>query len=250
MYKAIIVEDEASGLAKIKHLLKKDFPSVKIIGEARSNEEAEDLLLNLAETPDIGFLDINLPDGEVFNLLDRLDTINFEVIFTTAYSEYAVKACEFSNVGYLIKPIEKDGVQKSLDRIRQSKGLNMDQRLEAFHSYYAQPNAMEKMMVTSLEGYDFIKLRDIVRFEAEDNYTHIHLANGTKITASKTIKSYEEIYEKHNFYRVHKRHVVNLNYISKFVRSDGGYLLMEDNEKVEISRRRRNSFLERLRNLR
>ncbi|MEL6669889.1 MAG: LytTR family DNA-binding domain-containing protein, partial [Bacteroidota bacterium] len=109
--------------------------------------------------------------------------------------------------------------------------------------------AFEKMSVSALDGMHFVKIRDIVRFEAEDNYTHIYLKEGQRITASKTIKAYEDLLGPFNFYRVHKRHVINMNYMRKFVKGDGGYLIMEDGMRIEVSRRRRPAFMEQLRRL-
>jgi two-component system LytT family response regulator len=125
----------------------------------------------------------------------------------------------------------------------------MDKRLDLFNQVYNNPNAFEKLSISALDGIYFVNIRDIVRFEAEDNYTHIYLKSGEKITASKTIKSYEELLQGLNFYRVHKRHVINLNYMRKFVKGDGGYLIMDDGIKIEVSRRRRPAFMEQMRRL-
>ena len=133
-------------------------------------------------------------------------------------------------------------------RVRDKKDIN--ERLDLFRNAYQQhPNIFEKMSIAALDGIYFVNIKDIVRFEAEDNYTHILLNDGNKITASKTIKSYEDMLGDMNFYRVHKRHVINMNYMKKFVKGDGGYLVMDDDMRIEVSRRRRSAFMEELRRM-
>lgn len=249
MVKAIIVEDEVKGLNNLKNLLAQHCEEVEIIGEAGSVEEGIELFSDPVVRPDVAFLDISLPDGLVFQLLNKLQPVSFEVIFVTAYEEYAIKACEYSSIGYIVKPIDPDLLKDAVARIRQRRDGQMDKRLEIFNHAFHNPNAFTKMSISALDGVYFVNIRDIVRFEAEDNYTHIYMNNGDRITASKTIKSYEDLLAPFNFYRVHKRHVINLNYMRKFVKGDGGYLIMDDDIKIEVSRRRRPAFMEQMRRL-
>ncbi|MCH2084278.1 MAG: LytTR family DNA-binding domain-containing protein [Saprospiraceae bacterium] len=250
MIKAIIVEDEQLGLQNLKNMLATHCPDVQIIGDAGSIKDGLALLQDSNIEPDVAFLDISLPDGLVFQLLNQIKPINFEVIFVTAYEEYAIKACEYSSIGYVVKPIDPDNLKEALARIRpKEEGSETEKRLEIFNNYYNNPNAFTKMSISALDGIYFVSIRDIVRFEAEDNYTHIFLISGERITASKTIKSYEDLLRPFNFYRVHKRHVINLNYMRKFVKGDGGYLVMDDDIKIEVSRRRRPAFMEQLKRL-
>jgi two-component system, LytTR family, response regulator len=249
MIKAVIVEDEIKGLNNLKNLLAQHFEDVEVIGEAGSVEEGVQLFADLPVKPDVAFLDISLPDGLVFQLLNKIRPIDFEIVFVTAHEEYAIKACEYSSIGYIVKPIDPDSLKDSLARIRERRDNQIDKRLDIFSNYYNNPNAFTKMSISALDGVYFINIKDIVRFEAEDNYTHIYLNNGDRITASKTIKSYEDLLIPFNFYRVHKRHVINLNYMRKFVKGDGGYLIMDDGIKIEVSRRRRPAFMEQMRKL-
>ncbi len=249
MIKAVIVEDELKGINNLKNLLSKYCEEVSIIGEAKSVEEGVQLFREGMDRPDVAFLDINLPDGLVFQLLNQLPNINFDIIFVTAYEKFAVKACQYSSIGFIIKPIDPDELQEAVARIRSDKGNKINQRLELFSQHYNNPNAFEKMSISALDGIYFINIKDIIRCEAEDNYTHIHLKSGEKITASKTIKAYEELLSGVNFYRVHKSHLINLNYMRKFVKGDGGYLVMDDGIKIEVSRRRRPAFMEQMRRL-
>ncbi len=249
MIHAVIVEDEVKGLNNLKNMLAKYCEEVEVVGEASTVEEGLELLADPEVQPDVAFLDISLPDGLVFQLLNQIRPVEFEVIFVTAHEEYAIKACEYSSIGYILKPIDPDVLKDAVSRIQLRKSSSMDKQLDIFNSYYNNPNAFTKMSISALDGVYFVNIKDIVRFEAEDNYTHIYLNNGERITASKTIKAYEDLLAPFNFYRVHKRHVINLNYMRKFVKGDGGYLIMDDNMKIEVSRRRRPAFMEQMKRL-
>jgi len=247
--KAVIVEDEEKGLANLKNLIAQYCPEIKLIGEARSVKEGVDLISDLSLEVEVAFLDINLPDGQVFQMLKELSPINFEVVFVTAFEEYAIKACEYSSIGYIVKPIDPDSLKDTVERVFSKRSSQINNRLDIFNSYYNNPNAFKKMSVSALDGIYFINIADIIRLEADDNYTHIFMKGGERMTASKTIKSYEELLIPFNFYRVHKRHIINLNYMRKFVKGDGGYLIMDDSIKIEVSRRRRPAFMEQMRRL-
>lgn len=249
MITAVIIEDEINGLNNLKNLLDEHCEEVEVIGEAGTVAQGIELFSDPAIKPDVAFLDISLPDGQVFQLLNQLRPIDFDIIFVTAYQEYAIKACEYSSIGYIVKPIDPDMLREAVSRIKPQSTRKTDGRLDIFNNYYNNPNAFTKMSISALDGIYFVNIKDIVRFEAEDNYTHIFLNNGERITASKTIKAYEDMLLPFNFYRVHKRHVINLNYMRKFVKGDGGYLVMDDDIKIEVSRRRRPAFMEQMRRL-
>ena len=247
---AIIVEDEIRSMNNLKNLLAAHCPEVNIIGDAINVEEGLDLFDDPTFKPDLAFLDISLTDGLVFKMLDQLRPIDFEIIFITAYNEHAIKACEYSSIGYILKPINPDELVQAVSRVRVTPvDKKMDQRMEIFNKQLNNTNAFEKMSISEIDGIYFVNIKDIVRFEAEDNYTHIFLENGDRITASRTIKAYEDMLASMNFYRVHKRHVINLNFMRKFIKGDGGYLVMDDGKKIEVSRRRRPAFMEQMRRL-
>lgn len=247
--KAIIVEDEIKSMNNLKNLLGKHCPEVDVIGDAVNIEEALELFEDPDFRPDVAFLDISLPDGLVFQFLDEIRPIDFEVIFITAYNEHAVKACQYSSIGYIMKPINPDELLQAVSRIRVHRSEKIEERIDLFNKHINNPNTFEKMSISAVDGIYFVNIKDIVRFEAEDNYTHIFLSNGDRITASRTIKAYEDMLLPMNFYRVHKRHVINLNYMRKFIKGDGGYLVMDDGKRIEVSRRRRPAFMEQMRRL-
>lgn len=250
--KAIIVEDELKGLNNLKAMLESYCEDVEVVGEARDLKEAKDLLESPGMEPDVAFLDINLPDGLVFQLLNELHPQRFEVVFVTAFDKYAIKACEYSSIGYIVKPIDPDQLQQAVQRVRQKreyKNPAVPERLQMFQQVYQNPNSFDKISIAANDAIYFVKVRDIIRFEGEDNYTHIFLQTGEKITVAKTLKAFEGLLEEMNFFRVHKKHMVNLNYLRKFVKEDGGFLIMDDGKELEVSRRRRPAFLEKMKAL-
>ncbi len=247
--KAVIIDDEQGGRETLRNFLNKYCEDIEIIGEADGVETGVALLSQADIKPDVVFLDIQLKDGLSFQILDELEHIGFEVIFATAFNHFAIKAFNYSAVGYLLKPIDPEELIGAVDRVRKGPKPHMKKRLEVLSNHFNNPNTFEKMSISAIDGIYFINIKDIVRCEGEDNYTHIHLNTGEKITVSKTIKEYEKLLTPINFYRVHKSHLVNLNYIVKFVKGEGGYLMMEDGISIEVSRRRRAAFMERLRNI-
>jgi len=193
---------------------------------------------------------LNCFDGLVFQLLNKISgPKNFDVIFVTAYEKFAIRAFQYSAIGYIIKPIDPDELVDAVSRILPGKKGQLDQRLEVFKNHYNNPNTFEKISISATDNIYFRSIRDIIRCEAEDNYTHIYLDGGEKITASKTIKFYQDMLANYNFYRVHKSHLINLNYMREFVKGDGGYLVMDDKKQIEVSRRRRPAFMVRINNL-
>lgn len=248
--KAVIIEDEANGVKNLKNLLGRYCPNVEVTGTAESVATSIELLKNPDNQPDVAFLDINLSDGLVFQMLNAVrGQINFDIIFVTAHEKFAVRACQYSSIGYIIKPIDPDELREAVSRIRTGEDGQTRQRIELFNQHYNNPNVFEKISIPATDGLHFRSIREIVRCEAEDNYTHIFFSNGEKITSAKTIKFYQEMLANFNFFRVHKSHLINLNYMRQYVKGDGGYLIMDDSKKIDVSRRRRPAFLMAINNL-
>lgn len=242
MIRALLIEDEPEGLDNLRNLLRSECPDVEVVATGGSNAD----LVRLASEDrpggpfDVAFLDIKLPDGLVFQGLQQLDEIPFDIIFVTAFDKYALRAFEFAAIHYVVKPIEREELVRAVARIRPRNG-STKQRLELAQQNFGAitPNAFEKIGISGVDGVHFVRLRDIVRLEAEDNYTHFLLKNGDRITASRTIKAYEETLAQLNFVRVHKKHIVNLNFLKTYIRGEGGYLVLENGETIEVSRRKK-----------
>jgi two-component system, LytTR family, response regulator len=249
--RAVIVEDEPISLKNIENLLAKYCEQVEIVAIADDVESALRVFNNPATQPDVAFLDISLPDGLIFQVLNQLreeDDINFDVIFITAFDHFMKRACEYASVGYISKPIDPDELKAAVSRVKVGRSNKTKDRIEVFQGHINNPNAFGKMSISAVDGIYFVNIRDILRLEAEDNYTHIFNKDGERMTVAKTIKSYEELLSSVNFFRVHKRHLINLNYMSKFMKGDS-IVVMDDDMKIEVSRRRRPAFMELMKRL-
>lgn len=252
MTRALIIEDEPESVENLCNLLKLYCPDVEVVATGGSNAD----LIKLASDDssnqfDVAFLDVMLPDGLIFQGLNQLDEIPFDIIFVTAFDKYALTAFDFSAIDYVLKPIEPLDLQRAVSRISISKnGRTTKERLEVLQQNYPanSANAFEKIGISAVEGIHFVRLSDIVRLEAEDNYTHFFVVGGDKITTAKTIKTYEDVLSRFNFLRVHKKNIVNMNYMKKFSKEEG-FLELENSEKVEVSRRKRPVIMDAMRRM-
>ena len=249
MTRAIIVEDEPAGLENLQNLLEKHCPTVEIVGTAESNAEFVELVDRMERQPDVAFLDINLPDGKVFEGLEKIDDIGFDVVFVTAFDEYALRAFDVAAIDYILKPYEPQELIRAVSRVRAyPDSRQIGNQIELTNQYLSGgPNSFEKIGISSTDGVHLVRLEEVVRLEGEDNYTHFFLKTGQKITASKTLKTYDDMLRQNNFLRVHKKHIVNLNFIDRYERGDGGQLYMSDKSSIQVSRRKRSDLLEVLR---
>ena len=253
MTRALLIEDEPESLRNLLNLLEKYCPDVDVVATGEFNA---DLLRLVGDDRDgafdVAFLDINLPDGLVFQGLQQLEDIPFDIIFVTAYDDYALTAFDFSAIDYVLKPIDPEDLRRAVSRIRLGrKSPSTKQRLEVLQQNYApnSPNAFEKIGISGLDGVHFVRLSEIIRLEAEDNYTHFWLSSGERITASKTIKAFEDTLLRLNFVRVHKKHIVNMNYMKTYIKGEGGYLILETGETIEVSRRKKSNLIESVRRM-
>ena len=246
MIKAILIEDEKASRDAIINLLQLMSADVEVIGEA-SNVKDGIRLVNENQF-DILFLDIDLPDGTGFNVLESIFNRNFNLVFTTAHNDHAVKAFRYSAIDYLLKPIDpgelNDAIKKVLEKKKTDSIENKVQLL--FENF--QQKKFERMSFSTTEGLEIIPTQDIIYFSAENNYTNVHLKDGKKILVTKTIKVYDDLLSNAGFFRVHQSHLVNLSYVIKYNNADGGSVTLSDNSVVYISRRKKESLLKELKN--
>jgi two-component system, LytTR family, response regulator len=242
--KAIIIDDEAGCRDALESLLKKYCPYVSSITKAVNADSGYEAII--ANKPDIVFLDIEMPGGSGFDLLERLGEVNFDVIFTTAYGHFAIKAIKFSAVDYLLKPIDPDELVKAVEKTAQKKFSQslINQKFQALLENLHPAAKSKKVAVPDAGGFTFVNVADIVRCESDGNYTTIILAGGAKMVASKTLGDFEELFTGEKFFRVHRSHLINMEKIKKYIKGEGGYVVMEDNSQVEVSRRKKLEFLE------
>jgi two-component system LytT family response regulator len=247
--RALLIEDEPEGLENLKNLLRMYCPDVEVVATGGSNADLLKLVHEERDNQyDVAFLDISLPDGLVFQGLQQLDEVPFDIIFVTAYDKYALKAFEFAAIDYVTKPIEREELMRAVSRIR-LKNTETKARLEVLQQNYnpTGANAFEKIGISALDGVHFVRLSEIVRLEAEDNYTHFMLQTGDKITASRTIKAYEDTLAQLNFVRVHKKHIVNMNFMKTYIKGEGGYLILDNGDSIEVSRRKKSALMDSVR---
>ena len=246
MIRAVLVDDEIDSIRVLQRLLEAYCTDVRVVGTAEGVESALELIQ--MEKPDLAFLDIEMIQGNAFDLLNRLLPLTFQVIFVTAFDNYAIRAFKYSAVDYLLKPVDLDDLLLAVDKIRMRSEGKID--LTGIKTLLENVGAMhvsqQKMAIPTLTGLSFVPLQDIVRFEAQGNYTNIFLANGQKVMTTRNIKEYEELLPEAIFYRVHNSHIISLQRIEKYQKGRGGYVIMEDGSSIEVASRRRPDFLRRL----
>jgi two-component system LytT family response regulator len=243
MLTAIIIDDEAKGRMALRQKLKEYCPYVHLDGEAEDGDEGLKLIGECQ--PDIVFLDIEMPRLNGFDMLQRLQRKDFHLIFTTAYDHYAIKAIRFAAFDYLLKPVDIEELKAAVGKISQN-GLetNNGRRLEALA--YNLQTALNKIAISTLEGLLFFDLDDIIHIEAQSNYTVFSFSNRPRLTVSKTLKEFEELLPTEQFFRPHHSHIINLQYIKKYMKGDGGQIELQNGELVDVSRKKKEEFLKLL----
>ncbi|PCI97350.1 MAG: DNA-binding response regulator [Flavobacteriales bacterium] len=245
MIKAVIVDDTKANRDTLEVLIKKYCPELKIVGTASNIQDAEVMIET--QQPKLVFLDIEMPGGTGFDLLERLDIINFEVIFVTAYDKYAIRAFQFSAIDYLLKPINIKDLIHAVHKITSKERLYSGEELkEVVRNMKGGTSENKKLAIASVQGLDFVPIKNLIRCEADGKYTLCVLEDGKRILSSKNLKEFETILSEENFYRVHHSHLINMTHIKRYAKQDGGHLVMINDDKIGISQRKKEDFLKRL----
>jgi two-component system LytT family response regulator len=249
MIHAIIVEDEKMSRETLRRLLEKYCPEVEIVAEADGYRKGVEMIR--AHHPDVIFLDIQMPDGSGFRLLEEIETIDFEIIFTTAFDQFAIKAIKYSALDYLLKPVIPQDLVEALEKVARKKAERLKNKNLDINSKEAkmQEEKSRKIILSTAEMIHVIDVEDIIRCESDNYYTNFFFVDGRKLLISKTLKENEDLLSPHNFIRPHKSHLVNIKYIKSYVRQDGGYILMNDGTRVPVSRRKKDKMMEIIFNL-
>ncbi|MCU0440032.1 MAG: LytTR family DNA-binding domain-containing protein [Raineya sp.] len=240
MLKAIIIEDETKARRVLEELVKEYCPDVEILASVDSVPEGVKAIKKFE--PNLVFLDIEMPQYNGFQLFDFIEDVNFEVIFTTAYQEYAIQAFEVSAIAYLLKPIQIEKLIQAIDKVKEKSSQQSKERIQVMKSALGQEK-VSKVALPISEGFLFVELNDIMYLTAEGAYTTIILRDGRKFLVSRNIKSFEEIFHHSFFFRPHRSYLINLNAVKQFIRQDGGYILMENGDSVSISKEKKEDFL-------
>ncbi len=234
--RAVIIEDVEAARDNLASLIENYCPSVQLVGSASS--VVEGLKLIKKEQPEILFLDIELGDETAFDLLDVLPEMESQVIFTTGSGEYAIRAFRYAAIDYLLKPIDPEELVQAVERHAASKGIAREQ-LAILGAQTGIDAVPERIVLKTLDKMYLIEISDIQRCEADGNYTMFHIEGRSPILVTKTLKDYDKLLDPAGFLRVHQSHLVNISWISEFVKVDGGYLVMRDGAKIPVSTRRR-----------
>lgn len=243
MIHAVIVDDEKNCLEMLEWLLKSYCPEVVIDELCESGEKG--IAAILKHKPDVVFLDIEMPRMNGFEMLEKFDKLNFEVVFTTAYDKFAVKAFRYSALNYLLKPIDHEDLQQTIVRLEEKKSApSRDQLNLLLENIRSLKPAASRVAMSTNDGMIFIETKEIMYCQAESNYTSVMLASGKKVMVAKTLKDIDETLSGKDFHRIHNSFLININYINRFVRGAGGYIVMNDGTQITISRSRREEFFD------
>lgn len=246
MIKTLIIEDEQKSRDVLLKIIEKNCPQLTVVGTASSVAEGVSQIKALS--PELVFLDITMPDGSGFDLLEQVQGYKFDLIFATASNNHAIRAFKYSACDYLLKPIDVEELKSAVTRIEKRKTETPDMQNLNFliQQLKRSDDNFQKITLPTGNAYEIINLKDIVRCEADGSYTYFYLTDKRKLMVSASLKHYEELLPEQDFIRVHHHNLINMNHVVRFLKEDGGYAVMSDGSKIEISRRKKDVFMDRL----
>ena len=260
--KTVLIDDNPHAIIGLKEDIARWFPQLEIVGTAEGVVEGAKLLRQT--NPDLLFLDIHMGDGTGFDLLEIVPDMDFQLVFTTAHDEHALRAFQFAAVDYLLKPIDPEELKRAVERVVRNKNKNknknslsridfgknnnekMREVLPVLGEHFGNKKNIETIALHTSDRIHLARINEIVRMEASGNYTHVFFASGQKLLLTKTLKEFSKLLEPIDFLRCHQSHLVNMRYVREFVKTDGGYIVMSDGSKVGVSVRKRGEVLERM----
>ena len=242
MITAIIIDDEVKGRLALRQKITSYCPNVNILAEAVDGIEA--LAAIERHHPQLIFLDIEMPKMNGFEMLNNIQEKKFQIIFTTAYDQYAIKAIRYAAFDYLLKPVDIEELKTAVSRASSIETQQTKKQIELLQQNMQHPKKqLNKLAIPTVVGLLFFDINEIIHLEANSNYTFIHFSGKPKITASKTLKEFEEILPESIFFRTHRSHLINLNYIKRYIKGDGGQIELQNGNYVDVSRRKKEEFL-------
>lgn len=246
MVRSVIIEDEKKSSELLSNMIKRFCPEVQVEAIAESVKEGEKIIREVK--PDLVFLDVEMGDGNGFDLLKKVGDVNFDLIFTTASDQHAVKAIKYSALDYLLKPIDPEELQDAVKKVseRRTDTNALDNLKILLQNFRKDDDKFSRISLPTGAGYELVNIKDIIRCEAEGNYTNFFIEGKKKLLVSASLKHYEDLLPPENFIRVHHHHLININHVVRYLKSEGGYAVMTDGTEVEISRRKKDAFLQRL----
>ncbi len=239
--KILIIDDEVHCIDILSKLLKKLAPDFEIVGTASNGKEGLELIKKLQ--PEAVFLDIQMPVMGGIEMLENCDSLNFKLVFTTAYNEYAIKAIKLNAIDYLLKPLDKTELSECIEKLRTDpqQGIEKEQISNLKKSSGSQ--LQETIALSTQKGLIFINASEIMLLEADSSYTNVYLEDESKLLISKTMLHFEEILDEKKFFRPHKSYLINLKFIKQYIRGDGGEIIMKNGMNIPLSRTKKDEFL-------
>ena len=245
MINAIIIDDERHSCDALNMLLGKCCQQVHVIAICYSGEEGIRKISELK--PQLVFLDIEMPHMNGFQMLEQLPKIDFEIVFTTSYDQYAITAFKFSALDYLLKPVDREELEKAVQRVAKKINPPVSQQLEILLQKINQPAiTVQRIALPTMQGLEFVPVESILHCSSNNNYTEFFLADKKKLLVSRTLKEVEDMLADHSFLRVHNSYIVNLNAVTRYVKGEGGYLVMTDGSTIDVSRSRKEMLMQKL----
>ena len=244
MLRAIIIDDENECIDSLSFDLNSHCPQVDIVEKCKSGKDGVKAILKYK--PDLVFLDIDMPFVNGFDVLEMVPNIDFEVIFTTAYDKYALQAFKISAVDFLLKPIDIKELKESIAKVQLLKEKGNPQKQISFLIQQLkdlETNSVKKIALPTFDGLEFINLDDIIYCQSDGAYSYVHFVDGTKLYISKTLRYLEAALCDFHFFRVHNSYIVNLHYVKKYSKTDGGFIIMTNGAKVKVSRSKKEQLL-------
>ena len=240
--KAILVDDELNSLQNLQFKIQEYCPSIRVVAQTQNPEEGIRMINQYK--PDVLFLDIEMPRMSGFKMLEQIPEVDFEVIFITAYNHYAIHAIRISAFDYLVKPVGIEDLQQTVERLGNFAAKKTRERAENLKQNLANPKSQEDhIAIPTSDGLEFIQIKQILRIESSSNYSKLILQNGQHMLVTRQLKDFEEMLQDYRFYRVHHSHLINLGFIARYVRGDGGQVTMRNGDIIDVSRRKKEVFL-------
>ena len=240
--KAILVDDELNSLQNLQFKIQEYCPSIRVVAQTQNPEEGIRMINQYK--PDVLFLDIEMPRMSGFKMLEQIPEVDFEVIFITAYNHYAIHAIRISAFDYLVKPVGIEDLQQTVERLGNFAAKKTRERAENLKQNLANPKSQEdQIAIPTSDGLEFIQIKQILRIESSSNYSKLILQNGQHMLVTRQLKDFEEMLQDYRFYRVHHSHLINLGFIARYVRGDGGQITMRNGDVIDVSRRKKEVFL-------
>lgn len=242
---AVIIDDEIKGRIALKQKLLDYCPEVNVVGEATNGLEGIEQIKRYK--PRIIFLDIEMPRMDGFGMLRNIENKSFHIIFTTAYDQYAIKAIKFAAFDYLLKPVDIDELKSCIKRISEQPASQVAGKIEILEENLRTVSQLQKIAIPTLDGLLFFDLSDIIHLDAQSNYTSIHFVDHPRIIASRTLKEFEDMLPASMFFRAHHSHIINLQFIKRYIKGDGGQIELQDGTFIDLARRKKEEFLKLMR---